>query len=132
MSTTPSGSGRISRSARWACGTGPSCAPSRGLWSRSDRRRLRADRLLAVQCPLRLPAPGGSADQRDGRVEPDRAAPPRGVCGRDLIDAACELIDFWRFNVHYAFRLREDQPISAMGVWNRTELRPLEGFVVAI
>ena len=48
------------------------------------------------------------------------------------IDAACELIDFWRFNVHYAFRLREDQPISTTGVWNRTELRPLEGFVVAI
>ncbi|MGA3183418.1 MAG: L-glutamate gamma-semialdehyde dehydrogenase [Candidatus Dormibacteria bacterium] len=48
------------------------------------------------------------------------------------IDAACELIDFWRFNVHYAFRLREDQPISSQGVWNRTELRPLEGFVVAI
>jgi 1-pyrroline-5-carboxylate dehydrogenase len=48
------------------------------------------------------------------------------------IDAACELIDFWRFNVHYAFRLREDQPVSPTGVWNRTELRPLEGFVVAI
>ena len=48
------------------------------------------------------------------------------------IDAACELIDFWRFNVHYAFQLREDQPISPTGVWNRTELRPLEGFVVAI
>ena len=48
------------------------------------------------------------------------------------IDAACELIDFWRFNVHFAFRLREDQPVSPAGVWNRTELRPLEGFVVAI
>ncbi len=48
------------------------------------------------------------------------------------IDSACELIDFWRFNVHYAFRLREDQPLSVRGVWNRTELRPLEGFVVAI
>jgi 1-pyrroline-5-carboxylate dehydrogenase len=48
------------------------------------------------------------------------------------IDSACELIDFWRFNVHYAFRLRDDQPLSVRGVWNRTELRPLEGFVVAI
>jgi 1-pyrroline-5-carboxylate dehydrogenase len=48
------------------------------------------------------------------------------------IDSACELIDFWRFNVHYAFHLREDQPLSVRGVWNRTELRPLEGFVVAI
>ncbi|MGA9114253.1 MAG: L-glutamate gamma-semialdehyde dehydrogenase [Candidatus Dormiibacterota bacterium] len=48
------------------------------------------------------------------------------------IDAACELIDFWRFNVHFAFKLREEQPVSSKGVWNRTELRPLEGYVVAI
>ncbi len=48
------------------------------------------------------------------------------------IDAACELIDFWRFNVHFAFKLREEQPVSSRGVWNRTELRPLEGYVVAI
>ncbi len=48
------------------------------------------------------------------------------------IDAACELIDFFRFNVYFAERLYEDQPISAPGVWNRVEYRPLEGFVYAI
>ncbi len=48
------------------------------------------------------------------------------------IDAACELIDFWRFNVHYARRLLEEQPDSAPGTWNRMEYRPLEGFVLAI
>ncbi|WP_395104551.1 L-glutamate gamma-semialdehyde dehydrogenase [Actinomadura sp. SCN-SB] len=48
------------------------------------------------------------------------------------IDAACELIDFWRFNVSYARRLLADQPISSAGVWNRMDYRPLEGFVVAI
>jgi 1-pyrroline-5-carboxylate dehydrogenase len=48
------------------------------------------------------------------------------------IDAACELIDFWRWNVHFAAQLWRDQPVSPPGVWNRTELRPLEGFVVAI
>jgi 1-pyrroline-5-carboxylate dehydrogenase len=48
------------------------------------------------------------------------------------IDAACELIDFWRWNVHFAARLWEEQPVSPPGFWNRTELRPLEGFVVAI
>ncbi|MGD0834852.1 MAG: L-glutamate gamma-semialdehyde dehydrogenase, partial [Candidatus Dormibacteria bacterium] len=48
------------------------------------------------------------------------------------IDSACELIDFWRFNVAFAHRLEQDQPISPRGIWNRTELRPLEGFVVAI
>ncbi len=47
------------------------------------------------------------------------------------IDSACELIDFLRFNVHYASRLAE-QPISPPGVRNVIELRPLEGFVLAI
>ncbi|HET6627769.1 MAG TPA: L-glutamate gamma-semialdehyde dehydrogenase [Nocardioidaceae bacterium] len=49
------------------------------------------------------------------------------------IDAACELIDFWRFNVHYAKGLLEEQPVAnSRGVWNRTDHRPLEGFVYAI
>jgi 1-pyrroline-5-carboxylate dehydrogenase len=49
------------------------------------------------------------------------------------IDAACELIDFWRFNVHYARQILADQPIAnSPGVWNRTDHRPLEGFVYAI
>jgi 1-pyrroline-5-carboxylate dehydrogenase len=48
------------------------------------------------------------------------------------IDAACELIDFWRFNVSYARQLIEQQPLSVPGVWNRMEQRPLEGFVYAI
>ena len=48
------------------------------------------------------------------------------------IDAAAELIDFWRFNVHFAAHLDDEQPLSPPGVWNRMELRPLEGFVLAI
>jgi 1-pyrroline-5-carboxylate dehydrogenase len=48
------------------------------------------------------------------------------------IDAACELIDFWRFNVHFAERIYAEQPISSPGVWNRLEHRPLDGFVLAI
>jgi 1-pyrroline-5-carboxylate dehydrogenase len=48
------------------------------------------------------------------------------------IDAACELIDFWRYNVYYARRLLAEQPTSAAGSWNRLEYRPLEGFVLAI
>jgi 1-pyrroline-5-carboxylate dehydrogenase len=48
------------------------------------------------------------------------------------IDAACELIDFWRYNVHYARRLLAEQPGNAPGTWNRLEYRPLEGFVLAI
>src|SRR5215469_18329128 len=48
------------------------------------------------------------------------------------IDSACELADFWRFNVHFARRILAEQPVSAPGVWNRMEYRPLEGFVLAI
>jgi 1-pyrroline-5-carboxylate dehydrogenase len=49
------------------------------------------------------------------------------------IDAACELIDFWRFNVHFGRHILEDQPIAnSRGIWNRTDHRPLEGFVYAI
>ncbi|USX48691.1 L-glutamate gamma-semialdehyde dehydrogenase [Lentzea sp. HUAS12] len=48
------------------------------------------------------------------------------------IDSACELIDFWRFNVQFARNLMAEQPISSPGVWNRTDHRPLEGFVYAI
>lgn len=48
------------------------------------------------------------------------------------IDAACELIDFLRFNVHYAERLLHEQPMSSDNAWNRLEHRPLEGFVYAV
>ncbi|MGB3257179.1 MAG: L-glutamate gamma-semialdehyde dehydrogenase [Ornithinimicrobium sp.] len=49
------------------------------------------------------------------------------------IDSACELIDFWRFNVHFAREiLAEQPPANSPGVWNRMEHRPLEGFVYAI
>ena len=48
------------------------------------------------------------------------------------IDAVCELVDFWRFNVKYMTRIYEEQPVSSAGVWNRLEYRPLEGFVFAV
>src|SRR6266545_1943998 len=48
------------------------------------------------------------------------------------IDAACEVIDFLRFNVQFMTRIYEEQPISSPGVWNRMDYRPLEGFVFAV
>src|SRR5947209_6471577 len=48
------------------------------------------------------------------------------------IDAACELIDFWQFNVQYMLRIYAEQPVSSPGTWNRMEYRPLEGFVFAV
>jgi 1-pyrroline-5-carboxylate dehydrogenase len=55
------------------------------------------------------------------------------TCFQAEIDSACELADFWRFNVHFARQLLAEQPaVSPPGVWNRTDHRPLEGFVLAI
>jgi 1-pyrroline-5-carboxylate dehydrogenase len=48
------------------------------------------------------------------------------------IDAVCELIDFWRYNVEYVVRIYSEQPYSPVGTWNRMEYRPLEGFVFAV
>ncbi|HJX42153.1 MAG TPA: L-glutamate gamma-semialdehyde dehydrogenase [Geodermatophilus sp.] len=48
------------------------------------------------------------------------------------IDSACELIDFWRWNVHFAREVVSAQPVSSPGVWNRSDHRPLEGFVYAV
>ena len=48
------------------------------------------------------------------------------------IDAASEMVDFWRFNPFYAQQIYEEQPISPSGMWNQVEYRPLEGFVYAV
>ena len=48
------------------------------------------------------------------------------------IDAVCELVDFWRFNAYYMTQIMQEQPYSPKGMWNRTEYRPLEGFVFAV
>jgi 1-pyrroline-5-carboxylate dehydrogenase len=48
------------------------------------------------------------------------------------IDSACELIDFWRFNPHYAQELYDEQPLSSHAMWNQLDYRPLEGFVYAV
>src|SRR5438270_104138 len=48
------------------------------------------------------------------------------------IDAACELVDFWRFNPFYAQELYQEQPLSDHSMWNQLEYRPLEGFVYAV
>ncbi|MBL4771511.1 MAG: L-glutamate gamma-semialdehyde dehydrogenase [Planctomycetes bacterium] len=54
------------------------------------------------------------------------------TCFQAEIDAACELADFWRFNVHYMKQIYGEQPASSPGMWNRLEHRPLDGFVLAI
>jgi len=54
------------------------------------------------------------------------------TCYQAEIDAPCELIDFWRFNVAFARQILALQPISAHGEWNRADYRPLDGFVYAI
>ena len=48
------------------------------------------------------------------------------------IDAVCEMVDFWRYNVDFLLRVYAEQPHSPTGIWNRMEYRPLEGFVLAV
>ncbi len=54
------------------------------------------------------------------------------TCYQAEIDAACELADFWRFNVHFMQKIYSEQPYSPAGTWNRTMSRGLEGFVFAV
>jgi 1-pyrroline-5-carboxylate dehydrogenase len=54
------------------------------------------------------------------------------TCHQAEIDAVCELIDFWRFNIQYAREIHAKQPMSSPGMWNMSDYRPLEGFVYAI
>ena len=54
------------------------------------------------------------------------------TCYQAEIDAACELIDFWRFNVGFAREILQEQPMSSPGIWNRVDHRPLEGVVYAV
>jgi 1-pyrroline-5-carboxylate dehydrogenase len=53
-------------------------------------------------------------------------------CFQAEIDSACELIDFYRYNVHFARSILDEQPSSSAGMWNRMDYRALEGFVLAI
>ncbi len=48
------------------------------------------------------------------------------------IDCICELADFWRYNVHFMEKIYQQQPISSRTIWNRTDWRPLEGFIFAL
>ena len=54
------------------------------------------------------------------------------TCHQAEIDAACELVDFFRFNVHYMQEIYRQQPVSAPGMWNTMQYRALEGFVFAV
>src|SRR5438045_4356137 len=78
------------------------------------------------------------ADPQPTRVRASRNAATRlgqsKTAFQAEIDAACEVIDFWRFNTHYAERIHAEQPISPPGglTWNAMEYRGLEGFVYAI
>ena len=96
---------------------------------RPDWRAMPFDDRVRDPAQGRRPArrPVAAADQRRHHARPVED----GVPGRDR--RACELIDFWRFNVHYAQQILADQPIAnSPGIWNRTDHRPLEGFVYAI
>nr|HEX4318641.1 L-glutamate gamma-semialdehyde dehydrogenase [Kofleriaceae bacterium] len=100
-----------------------SCVEARREWSamRWEHRAavlLRAAELLAGPWRQRM-----NAATMHGQSK---------TCHQSEIDAACELIDFWRFNAAFAQDLYRMQPRSAPGMWNMSELRPLEGFIFAL
>ncbi len=99
------------------------CAEAKRDWEAmrwEDRAAvlLRAAELLADESTMRVNAATMLAQSK--------------TCHQAEIDAACELIDFWRFNCAYAKELYAQQPESAAGMWNQLELRPLEGFILAL
>ena len=89
---------------------------------------------LAVGGPRRRLPPGGRAARHDWRATLNAAT----MLGQSKtafqaeIDSAAELIDFWRFNPHYAQELYAEQPLSSGAMWNQLDYRPLEGFVYAV
>ena len=104
-------------------------APSPRRWRR--RRRGRARRSTSgwrsscarPSCSPRSTAPILNAATMLGQSKTAHQAE---------IDAACESIDFWRWNAHFAERIAAEQPYSPPGMWNQLEARPLEGFVFAV
>lgn len=87
-------------------------------WSQRASIFLKAAELLAGPCRLKL-------------VAATMLCQSKNVFQAE-IDAACELIDFWRFNVYYMQQLYGLQPENSRGILNRTQYRPLEGFVYAV
>ena len=117
--------------------------PGHGFTKRSEHDRLRRRvrgrgpaRLgqLALRGPRGGLPPGGrhAGDDAPPARERGHHAGPEQDAFQAEIDSACELIDFLRFNVHFAERIYREQPESAPGAWNRMDHRPLEGFVYAI
>ena len=99
------------------------CAAAKPAWARLSLEErgaifMKAAALLAGPWRLRLNA----ATVLNQSKTPHQAE----------IDAACELIDFFRFNVHFAEKLAMDQPLSTLAEHNHVELRPLDGFIYAV
>jgi 1-pyrroline-5-carboxylate dehydrogenase len=87
---------------------------------------------FAARAAIMLRAAELLATRRRARVNAATMLGQSKTAHQAEIDSACEAIDFWRWNVHFAEKLYGEQPVSSPGVWNAMELRPLEGFVFAV
>ena len=100
---------------------------------REGRARVARDARSTSSCAILLKAADLLAGPWRQRINAATMLGQSKTAFQAEIDSACELIDFWRFNVHYAKQILAEQPIAnSPGVWNRTDHRPLEGFVYAI
>ncbi len=91
-----------------------------------------AERTLEERAAVFLRAADLVAGPRRARINAATMLGQSKTVHQAEIDSACELADFLRFNVEFAFQMSEQQPNSSPGVWNRVELRPLDGFVYAV
>ena len=139
------------RSSGWPAATGSTSSSRTGTGTCSAARPTRPTRTWPPRWTRRWPPgrPGATCRSTSGPRSScgrptcwpgrggTRSTPPpcwasRRPCYQAEIDAACELIDFLRFNVHFGQQILAEQPSSSPGVWNRFDHRPLEGFVFAI
>jgi 1-pyrroline-5-carboxylate dehydrogenase len=104
----------------------------RAILAALDARRDWAAMRWEARAAIFLKAAELLAGPWRARINAATMAGQSKTCHQAEIDAACELIDFWRFNVGFAADLYGMQPRSSPGVWNAMELRPLEGFTFAL
>ena len=87
-----------------------------------------------ARCAIFLKASELLAGPRRAEINAATMLNQSKTCNQAEIDAACELIDFWRFNTNYCRQIYEDlqPPVSPSSMWNSSEIRPLEGFVFSV
>ena len=114
------------------CSSASEAEVGRAIAAAKEAKASWADASLAARASVFLRAAELLAGPWRQRVNAATMLGQSKTAHQAEIDAACELIDFFRFNVAYAYQMAAEQPLSGPGMWNRVEQRPLDGFVYAV